>query len=312
MQVDGSASTGVQGNAVSYLWTLETKPSSSTAQLNNTTTQQAMLWPDVVGTYKLKLVVSSGGKTSEPAYTTIEAVAPGVLPPFVTFKASGLNVGTSVSVGGCSYFRNTVNFSNFWSFANFEPMPCFLSQPGVPDLEWRGSNSGGQLSDIALNVRYLGSSGISGKSEVTWANVSTISSYGFGLSAEPIELAKIPAGKATGTDFHHWMNAAYVQQFSTGGVLQYRIEGSMQPANVAPGWELDQSLTVVVTLEGPTFINSQPGYESIKVFERTFTADFDETIPLSLNWAQMPATFVNYGTYRVAVFNRVAFKRTSE
>ena len=86
----------------------------------------------------------------------------------------------------------------------------------------------------------------------------------------------------------------------------------LQPANVAPGWELDQTLTVVVTLEGPTFVNSQPGYETIKVFERTFTADFDETIPLNLNWTQLPVAFENYATYRIAVFNRVAFKRTSE
>ena len=51
-----------------------------------------------------------------------------------------------------------------------------------------------------MNVRHLDSSGMSGKSEATWASVNTLSSYGYALSAEPIELAKIPAGKATGSE----------------------------------------------------------------------------------------------------------------
>ncbi len=311
VQVDGSTSKGVPGKSITYLWSIESMPATSTTQLFVATNPSATFWADVVGTYKLKLVVSSDGKTSEPAYSTVEAVAPGSLPPFATFKASGLNVGDSVStVGGCAYLRSDANFATFWDFANFTDLQCLFTAPaGAPDLEPRGANSGGSLSTLALNVRHLDSSGMSGKSEVTWANVNTISSYGYGLSAEPTELAKIPVGKVTGSDFHHWMTAANVMQNATGGTLQYHIQGTMLPANVAPGWELDQSLTVILTLEGPTFINSQPGYETVKLFEKTFTSNFDWTIPLSLDWSQMPAAFVNYGSYRVSVINRVAFKR---
>lgn len=314
VQVDGTASTGPKGMTLSYAWSLESKPSASNSTLLDSTTQRAMLWPDVAGTYRLKLVVSGGGKVSAPAYATVEAVPTGLLPPLASFKASGFAVGDSAGVGGCSYFRAPANFATFWSFnPNAHGFCSAPSNPAAfPDVESQGTNGGGNLSGVAMNVRYLQSSGLSGASQATWANVNTLSGYGFGLSAESVELAKIPAGKVTGSSFNHTMYPAYAYPHTTG-VLQYKIEGTVQPGNVPTGWEALPEISVLLTVEGATFENGQPGYASVKVFEKTYTTDYSETIPLDLTWANLPVAFAgSSASYRVSVTARTVFKRTSD
>ena len=312
--LDASKSKGVGGAAVSYLWSLESKPDTSTAQLNYNNFSTANLWLDVAGTYVFKLVVSSGGTSSEAAYVTVEAVPTGLLAPFATFDASGFRMSDSGMVNGCNFYRSTANFDTFWDFvANATDLNCSLVQVGAlpADLQMNGTYLGGTPSTVALNLENLQNSGISGTSRATWFDVNNIASYGYSTSAESILLSEIPTGKTSGTAFIHSVTPAYVQPWTTG-TLQYKVEGMLQPTNVPAGWELAQEMSMLVMLQGPTFENGQPGNASVKVFEKTYTADFAETIPLNLNWAQLPVTFANYASYQVTLVHRIAFKRMTE
>jgi hypothetical protein len=67
--LDGTLSTG-QGN-LDYQWTLESSPSGSIASIEDSSDAQASLTPDVVGTYRVSLVVTSDLVDSDPAYSTI-------------------------------------------------------------------------------------------------------------------------------------------------------------------------------------------------------------------------------------------------
>jgi len=67
--LDGSLSSGP--DSIDYEWTLEYKPEGSLAMLEGSDESQAQFNADVVGTYRVRLVVTSDLIESDPAYATI-------------------------------------------------------------------------------------------------------------------------------------------------------------------------------------------------------------------------------------------------
>jgi hypothetical protein len=65
-QLDGSGSTDADGDPLSYLWSLNTRPPSSTADLQGATTANPTLTIDRPGTYVAQLVVRDGTTDSAP------------------------------------------------------------------------------------------------------------------------------------------------------------------------------------------------------------------------------------------------------
>lgn len=80
--LDGSASSDVNGDALSYAWTITGRPASSTAALANATLAKATLIVDVAGTYTATLVVNDGKPNgSSTATVSITAVAANTVGP---------------------------------------------------------------------------------------------------------------------------------------------------------------------------------------------------------------------------------------
>jgi len=81
--LDGSASSDVNGDALSYAWTITGKPAGSTAALANATLAKATLIVDVAGTYTATLLVSdgkpNGSNTSTVSFlaVAVNTVGPG-------------------------------------------------------------------------------------------------------------------------------------------------------------------------------------------------------------------------------------------
>lgn len=71
VRLDGSASTDVDGQALSYSWTLTSAPAGSSATLANPTTARPTFSIDRPGNYVAQLTVSDGITTSAPATVTI-------------------------------------------------------------------------------------------------------------------------------------------------------------------------------------------------------------------------------------------------
>ena len=67
VELDGSNSTDVDGDSLSYQWTLLSKPSGSSAALLNQHSVQAMLGIDQAGTYVAQLIVNDGEYDSKPS-----------------------------------------------------------------------------------------------------------------------------------------------------------------------------------------------------------------------------------------------------
>lgn len=76
VRLDGSASSDPNGDALSFQWSLSSRPAGSTAFLPNRTAPNIELTADVIGLYVLSLVVSDGRGASAGATVTITATEP--------------------------------------------------------------------------------------------------------------------------------------------------------------------------------------------------------------------------------------------
>jgi hypothetical protein len=71
VQLDGSASSDVDGDPLTFSWTFETKPAGSTAALSNPTAPKPTFFVDLPGLYRLRLVVNDGFANSAPDFVEI-------------------------------------------------------------------------------------------------------------------------------------------------------------------------------------------------------------------------------------------------
>ncbi len=85
--LDGSGSTITESNTLNYNWSFTSKPFGSTTTLQNETTANPSFIADVVGTYMIQLVVSSGDISSQRTIAQVEVSESG--------NFTGLRVHTS-------------------------------------------------------------------------------------------------------------------------------------------------------------------------------------------------------------------------
>ncbi len=79
VSINGSLSSDANGDALTYNWTLSSKPSGSTAILSSTTAVNPTITVDLSGTYVITLVVNDGKINSTPATTTVIVTSPTVI-----------------------------------------------------------------------------------------------------------------------------------------------------------------------------------------------------------------------------------------
>ena len=76
VQLDGTASSDADGDAISYSWSFTSMPSGSSASLDNPTLAEPSFVADVAGTYVAELVVSDALVDSTPDSAMVTAVEP--------------------------------------------------------------------------------------------------------------------------------------------------------------------------------------------------------------------------------------------
>lgn len=80
VQLNGAASSDPDGDALTYQWTMVSKPAGSAAMLSNAGIVNPTFVADKAGTYEIRLVVHDGTVASAPDMATIDAVTGNRLP----------------------------------------------------------------------------------------------------------------------------------------------------------------------------------------------------------------------------------------
>ena len=97
--LDGSASSDSNGTALTYAWTLTSKPAGSTATLNGAATAAPSFTPDVAGDYVLGLTVGDGQSVSTVSSVTVNALPTASL-AVVSSQSEPVNTLVDLSLSG--------------------------------------------------------------------------------------------------------------------------------------------------------------------------------------------------------------------
>ena len=101
VKLDGSGSHDPDGDALNYLWTMESKPPGSMAALSDATAVDPYFTPDLDGIYVISLVVNDGTEDSHAEKVTFTAGATAENPPIADAGSDRKVVtGTLVTLDG--------------------------------------------------------------------------------------------------------------------------------------------------------------------------------------------------------------------
>ena len=99
-KLDGSASLDSNGDALTYMWVLSSKPIGSIATVDAPTTPQPSFSADLSGTYIASLTVNDGKATSAASIVTVTAAMANAAPVANAGVAQNVMAGTKVILNG--------------------------------------------------------------------------------------------------------------------------------------------------------------------------------------------------------------------
>lgn len=100
VRLDGSASSDSNGDPLTFVWTLATKPAGSNALLFGASTSSPTFMPDLPGAYAASLVVNDGRVNSTPSTVTIVASAVNAPPMANAGPGQSVLPGALVTLNG--------------------------------------------------------------------------------------------------------------------------------------------------------------------------------------------------------------------
>ena len=100
VSLDGRGSTDANGDALTWQWSLPTRPAGSTATLSGAQIAQPSFIADRAGTYVARLVVNDGKSDSAPAEVTLTASTANAAPVARAGSDQSVLTGASVTLDG--------------------------------------------------------------------------------------------------------------------------------------------------------------------------------------------------------------------
>jgi hypothetical protein len=157
VKLDGSGSTDVDGDKLTFFWSILSRPQQSIAELDEPARVDPIFVPDVRGRYVVELVVNDGTEDSAPDTVTVEV---GNRPPEANAGSDrSVRVGQEVILDGNASFDpdgDSLTFS--WSFDQRPPgslatliEPASANPSFVPDV------AGGYVARLIVNDGELDS-----------------------------------------------------------------------------------------------------------------------------------------------------------
>lgn len=117
--LDGTASSDVNRDLLTYSWSIAATPVGSNARLSNSTSAKSNLTPDLIGSYVVGLRVNDGTVDSEVSFVTITVSNINLVPVASAGKSQNVNMGDTVTLdASASADANNDLLSYSWAFVS--------------------------------------------------------------------------------------------------------------------------------------------------------------------------------------------------
>ena len=120
VQLNGSSSSDADHDSLTYEWTIESQPETSTATLSGITTATPNFTADVDGLYVFSLIVNDGILNSASDTVAVIAITPNIIP--IANAGIDQNILTTATVvldGNNSYDDNNETITYSWSITSY-------------------------------------------------------------------------------------------------------------------------------------------------------------------------------------------------
>lgn len=116
VQLDGSGSTDANKLPLTYLWSFQSKPDCSTAQLSSTTAVKPTFTPNCPGTYVVQLTVNNGQLSNSK---TVTITTQDILAPMITpLTNQNVNGGATVQLNVSATDPQNLPLTYQWAFTS--------------------------------------------------------------------------------------------------------------------------------------------------------------------------------------------------
>jgi hypothetical protein len=182
--LNGAGSSDANGDAITYLWSLVSKPVSSSASLINPTTVNPTFAPDIAGSYVLRLIVNDGSLSSEASTVTITASTSNIAPVANAGVAQSVVTGSTVTLNGsASNDSNGDSLTYSWSFVS-KPAgsTASLSSSTSVNPTFTAGSAGSYVLSLVVNDGSLSSTASTVTITASTANLAPVANAGGGLN----------------------------------------------------------------------------------------------------------------------------------
>jgi hypothetical protein len=151
--LNGSGSSDVDGNPLTYQWAFVTVPTGSAAKLANPTTATSTFVADLAGDYVVRLLVNDGKVNSAPDNATITTTGGNTAPVANAGPDQSAQVGTMVTLNGSGSMdadRNPLTYD--WSFISTPSgSAATLSNPTAAKPTFTADRAGQYVVQLIVN-----------------------------------------------------------------------------------------------------------------------------------------------------------------
>jgi hypothetical protein len=179
--LDGTASSDANNDSLTYKWTLQSKPSNSSATISSVTSARPTFKADLAGTYVATLVVSDGKANSELAVVSILASVANSAPVAKAGVNQNVVVGTSITLDGtASTDANGDTLTYRWSLL-YKPSNSLatLSSTSVSKPTFTADAVGTYVASLIVNDGKADSAAVASTTVIAEAlNVAPVANAG--------------------------------------------------------------------------------------------------------------------------------------
>lgn len=237
--LDGSASADANGDALTYRWTLTSRPAGSAATLSSTTSPRPTFTADVAGTYVATLVVNDGQVDSAAATVTVTATRANAAPVASAGSAQNVTTATLVTLdASASSDANGDTLSYRWTLTSRPTgSAASLSSTTVARPTFTADVAGTYVATLIVNDGQVDSASATVTVTATRSNAAPVASAGTAQSVYLGDLVRLDGSASSDAN---------------GDTLTYRWTAQSYPGFFAP--TVSGSTTA-----NPTFTASDSG-----------------------------------------------------